>query len=72
MDNEPRITNVRDQTGFDPQTTLPTRNKVVTFMVGHHGPFTLIYAHDKYNADQVNADVATQVQTLKQIGAIPQ
>lgn len=70
MDYTPRITNVKDQVGFDPVTTMPAQSKVVTFMVGHHGPFTLNYRHAEYSAERVNADIAAQVATLRAIGAI--
>jgi hypothetical protein len=70
MDSTPKITSVKDAVGFDSVTLMPTRNKVVTFMVGHHGPFTLIYTPEHYSAERVNADIAAQVDTLRAMRAI--
>lgn len=70
MDSTPKITNVKDQVGFDPVTLMPSSNKVVTFMIGHHGPFTLTYKHADYSAERVNADIAAQVATLRAMRAI--
>lgn len=72
MDSIAKVTNVKNQVGFDPATTLPTQNVVVTFMVGHHGPFTLTYKQADYTPDRVNQDIATQIETLRHIGAISQ
>lgn len=63
---------VRDTTGFNPATLTSSVSKVVTFYVGNNGPFTLTYAADKYNQQQVNADIQKEVDTLRAIGAIPQ
>jgi hypothetical protein len=40
---------------------------VVTFKVGSHGPFELVYLPAAYTATQVKADIDAQVQTLNQL-----
>jgi hypothetical protein len=71
MDPRVKITSVRDTYGFDPVTLLPAKNKVITFMVATHGPFTLTYAPADYNDSRVQADVEKEVATLVAIGALP-
>jgi hypothetical protein len=61
---------VKDQVGFDPNTLLPLRNKVVTFRVGTQGPFTLAYTYDRYSAAQMEKDINAEVETLRKIGAV--
>lgn len=71
MDKLVTIISVRDSPGFDLTTLTARNNKVVTFMVGTHGPFTLTYKQDEYNQARVEKDIQAEVDTLRGIGAIP-
>ncbi len=71
MDPLVRITNVRDAVDLDVATLQPTRAKLITFMVGTHGPFTLRYAASEYSAATVEAAIDKEVATLRALGAIP-
>lgn len=71
MDQLVRITSVRDTVGFDPVTLLPLRSKVVVFMVGTHGPFTLPYTMADYNQVRVEQDIQKEVDILRGLGALP-
>jgi hypothetical protein len=42
-----------------------------TFYVGAHGPFTLTYDQGKDTTSQVQMDIQTQVQKLRDVGACP-
>lgn len=64
------ITRVSDQVGFDPTTTLPTRNKVVEYMVEHHGPFRLVTTADKFSQEYVEAETKKTADTLRALGAL--
>lgn len=65
-----KIISVRDSNGFDFQTLQPLRDKVVTFMVGTHGPFILRYHLADYNETRVSADIQNEVNILRGIGAL--
>ncbi len=66
-----KITNVKDAVGLDPTTLLPTRTKVVTYMVGTQGPFTLTTPAHDFTADYVQRETQREVDTLRAIGALP-
>lgn len=70
MDSLVKITSVRDSPGFDISTLTPRNNKIVTFTVADHGPFTLTYKAGDYNQATVEADIQKEVDTLRGIGAI--
>jgi hypothetical protein len=71
MDSLVKIISVKDQPGFNTTTLQPINSKVVTYMVGDNGPFTLYYAPGAYSQDAVQADIKKEVDTLRAIGAIP-
>lgn len=71
MDPLVQIISVKDSPGFDIGTLQARPQKVVSYMVGNHGPFTLTYNAADYNAERVNQDVQKEVDTLRSIGAIP-
>jgi hypothetical protein len=71
MDSLVKIVSVKDQPGFNTTTLQPMNSKVVTFMVGEHGPFTLYYAAGTYTTEHVQADIQAEVDTLRALGAIP-
>jgi hypothetical protein len=66
-----KITNVKDAVGLDPTTLLPTRNKVVTFTVGTHGPFILTTPASDYSQEYVHRETQREVDTLRALGALP-
>lgn len=71
MDPLVKIVSVKDSPGFNIGTLQATSNKIVTYMVGDHGPFTLTYAVTEYNAERVQQDIQKEVDTLRGIGALP-
>ena len=71
MDSLVRVISVRDTPGFDAATLQPLNGKVVTFMVGNNGPFTLNYRKEEYTEQRVQKDIQDEVTTLRAIGAIP-
>lgn len=71
MDPLVQIVSVKDSPGFDIGTLRARTNKIVTFMVGDHGPFTLTYDASDYNAERVQQDIQKEVDTLRAIGAVP-
>ncbi len=71
MDALVRITLVKDAVGFDPNTLMPLRSKVVTYMIGAHGPFTLSYHHGEYTQQRVEQDIEKEVEILRGLGVLP-
>lgn len=65
-----KVVSVKDSAGFDLHTLQPLRDKIVTYMVGTHGPFILQYHLADYNQQKVEADIQKEVDTLRGIGAI--
>lgn len=65
-----KILKVADATGFDLHTLQPLRDKVVTFMVGTHGPFILRYHVTEYTEQRVSDDIQNEVSILRGIGAL--
>jgi hypothetical protein len=72
MDTLVKIISVRDSPGFDITSLTPHNNKIVTYTVGSHGPFTLTYKAGDYTQERVEQDIQKEVDTLRGIGAIPQ
>jgi len=70
MDPLVKILSVKDSPGFDINTLQPLRDKVVSYMVGTHGPFFLRYHLADYNDTRVQADIQKEVDTLRAINAI--
>lgn len=71
MDALVQIVSVKDSPGFDVSTLTPHNNKIVTYMVGNHGPFTLTYRAGDYTQERVQQDIQREVDTLRGLGAIP-
>jgi hypothetical protein len=40
---------------------------VVSYMIGSHGPFTLSYPTGQFDPQKAKADIAQQVQKIKQV-----
>jgi len=71
MDQLVRLLSVKDSPGFDISTLTPHNNKIITYMVGSHGPFTLTYRASDYTQERVEQDIQREVDTLRGLGAIP-
>jgi hypothetical protein len=70
MDPLVKITQVQDVAGIDPQTLAPKPHTQVTYMVGDHGPFTLVTPSKDFNEQYVNDETQKRVNALRAIGAI--
>lgn len=70
MDPLVRITNVSDVAGIDPHTLAPNAHTKVVYMVGDHGPFTLVTPSREFTADYVNAKTQETVDHLRALGAV--
>ena len=46
-------------------------NTVVTFGIGDHGPFTLVYGPGEATPDRVNADIAAHVRDIRAVVVRP-
>jgi hypothetical protein len=71
MDAMVKIVSVRDTLGLDARTLLPTSAKVVTYLVGEHGPFTLSLKAEEYTPETVERKIQENINTLRGIGALP-
>ncbi len=71
MDPLVKIISVRDAVDLDVATLQPTRAKLVTYMVGQNGPFTLRYQASEYSQATVEAAIQKEVDTLRALHAIP-
>ena len=65
-----KITKVEDTAGIDPNTLAPRPFTKVTYMVGDHGPFTLVTPSKDFTDEYVHAETSKRVATLRAIGAI--
>jgi len=70
MDASVKIIKVQDVGGIDPATLAPNPHTQVTYMVGEHGPFTLVTPSKQFSQEYVNAETAKRVEALRAIGAI--
>lgn len=70
MDKAVRIENVGSALGFDPRTTLPSRNIVVTYFVGDHGPFTLVTPEKEFTDAYVDAETTKRANQLRALGIV--
>ena len=70
MDPLIKITNVEDVAGIDPATLAPRPFTRVTYMVGEHGPFTLVTLSKDFTAQYVDEQTSARVQHLRAIGAV--
>ncbi len=70
MDQAVRIIHADDVYGVDPSTLAPRPFTKVTYMVGDHGPFTLVTPSKDFTQEYVNAEIEKRVATLRAIGAI--
>ena len=70
MDALIKIVRVAGATGFDPQTLLPSKNIVVTYTIGDHGPFTLVTPAHEFTDAYVDAETMKQLNILRSIGAV--
>lgn len=71
MDPAVKIQHISSVVGFDPRTTLPTRNIQVTYSIGDHGPFTLVTPQSEFTDAYVDAETTKQANILRSLGAIP-
>lgn len=70
LDPQVKITSVQDQVGLDAKTLLPVKATVVTYMVGAHGPFSLITPHDQFTQEYVERETSAKAATLRALGAV--
>lgn len=70
MDAAVKIIKVADVGGINPATLAPDPHTQVTFMVGEHGPFTLVTPSKNFTPEYVNAETQKRVDTLRALGAI--
>ncbi len=71
LDTLIKIDNVESATGFDPVTLLATRNKVITYHIGHYGPFRAAIKESEFTPEQIEAKLNRELATLRAIGTIP-
>jgi hypothetical protein len=70
MDALVKITKVEDVAGVDPTTLAPRPFTKVTYMVGDHGPFTLVTPSKDFTPQYVENETTARVVALRAIGAI--
>lgn len=69
---DPLVRNMRVQETIAlGQNLRPVRTKIVAYMVGDQGPFTLRYNEIEYSPERVEADIQKEIETLRAIGALP-
>lgn len=71
MDPAVKIENVSSVLGFDPKTTLPSRNVQVTYTIGDHGPFTLVTPEKEFSDAYVDAETTKRANQLRALGIVP-
>jgi len=71
MDKAVHILKIANVTGFDPLTTLPSKNIQVTYTVGDHGPFNLITPEKEFTPEYVDAETTKRANELRALGVIP-
>jgi hypothetical protein len=71
LDPAIKIDNIESATGFDPVTLLATGNKVITYHVGHFGPFKLTIRDVEFDQQHIEAKLNHAVETLRLVGAVP-
>jgi len=70
MDPHVKIINSQDVGGIDAHTLAPDPHTQLTYMVGNHGPFTLVTRSKDFTPEYVNTETQKRVDTLRAIGAI--
>jgi hypothetical protein len=70
MDASVKILRVASVVGFDPLTTLPSKNIQVTYTIGDHGPFNLVTPEKEFTPEYVDAETAKRANQLRAIGVI--
>lgn len=70
MDPAVKIESVSSVLGFDPRTTLPSRNIQVTYHIGDHGPFTLVTPEKEFSDAYVDAETTKRANQLRALGLI--
>jgi hypothetical protein len=70
MDAAVKIIKVQDVGGINPNTLAPDPHTQVTYMVGEHGPFTLVTPSKHFTEDYVSTETQKRVDALRAIGAI--
>ena len=71
MDAAVKIESVSSVLGFDPRTTLPSRNIQVTYTIGDLGPFTLVTPEKEFSDAYVDAETTKRANQLRALGLIP-
>ncbi len=69
MDAAIRIIKVQDVAGIDATTLAPNPHTQVTYMVGDHGPFTLVTPSKQFTPEYVNTETQKRADALRAIGA---
>lgn len=70
MDPLVKITKVTDVAGIDPHTLAPNPHTQVEYMVGEHGPFTLVTPSKEFSAEYVDQKTTERANHLRAIGAV--
>lgn len=70
MDPAVKIENISSVLGFDPKTTLPSRNIQVTYTIGDQGPFTLVTPEKEFSDTYVDAETTKRANQLRALGLI--
>lgn len=70
MDAVVKIIKVQEVAGINPTTQAPDPHTQVTYMVGEHGPFTLVTPSKQFTQEYVNTEMQKRVEALRAIGAI--
>jgi hypothetical protein len=68
-DLTPNSIQVREQNSFGP-TGAAAHQKIVTYFVGAHGPFTLTYDAATFNVDQLKTDIRKEVANLQSLSEL--
>lgn len=71
LDPAVKIIRIAGAVGFDPVTLLPSKNEVVTYMVGEHGPFTLTTTAAEFSPQYVEDNTRKKAEQLRTLGLVP-
>jgi hypothetical protein len=70
LDPAVKVQNVRNVTGFDPVTLLPSRQVQITYTVGDHGPFVHVTPQENFNEAYLHDVTGKTVTTLRNAGVL--
>jgi len=70
MDTAVKIIKVSDVVGIDARTLAPSPQTRVDYMVGDHGPFTLVTPSKDFTTEYVTTETQKRADALRALGAI--